>query len=251
MNNPELAPNGTEEARAIVSRLGWLSRTPERFRHSVLHKSQLLKFGAGANLYAAGDPVGGIYGLVSGRLCVLLAPNDLFPSAVHLFVPGTWTGEAAAITGEQRLVGLSATRATQVLYLPLVAVNAILNEDPQAYRSFARLGHLHLAAALGAVGDLMIRDPAKRLIALLLRLSGYRYESPPDVGLIDIDLRQDDLAIMSNVGRTKANTILSQLQAAEEIEVHYRRVRVLAPEALRARLSRDDVISSNASFDFV
>jgi CRP-like cAMP-binding protein len=239
MNNLDSKINGTNEARAIVSRMGWLSRTPERFRSSVLRKCQLANFGVGETLYAAGEPAGGIYGLVSGGLCVSIEPGDLIPVTVHLYVPGTWTGEAAAITGEPRLVSMSATRTTQVLYLPLTAVNAILDEDPEAYRSFARLTHWHLATALGAVGNLTIRDASKRLIALLLRLSGCRLETPPDLGVIDIDLSQDDLAIMSNVGRTKANTILGQLQAAGEIEVHYRRVRVLAPEALRATLSRD------------
>jgi CRP-like cAMP-binding protein len=239
MNNLDLVTNGTNEARAIVSRLGWLSRTPERFRNAVLQRSQLVSFGAGEKLYAAGDPAGGVYGLVHGGLCASLAPRDLSPAILHLYVPGTWTGETAATTGEARLVGLSTTRATQVLYLPLPAVNAMLDEDPTAYRSFARLSQWHLATALGAIGDLMIRDPDKRLIALLLRLSGCRVETPVGLGVIDIDLSQDDLAIMSNVGRTKANAILGQLQAEGQIEVHYRRIRVLFTEALRARLSRD------------
>ena len=241
MNNPlNFTVNGTTEAeaKAIVSQLGWLSRTPERFRDIVLRKSQLMNFGTGETLYSASDPAGGMYGLVSGGLSVSIETNDLFPVTVHLYVPGTWTGDVAAISGQPRLVGVTTTRATQILHLPLAAVNSILVEEPEAYRSFARLSHWHVSTALGAVSDLMIRDSAKRLIALLLRLSGCRRETVSGFGVIEIDLSQDDLAIMSNVGRTKANAILRELQAAGQIEISYRRIRVLAPDALRSRLSR-------------
>ncbi|KGT76438.1 hypothetical protein MA20_27025 [Bradyrhizobium japonicum] len=225
-----------KEARDIVSHSGWLSQTPQWFQVSVLQKSQLLHFETGEKLFEAGDPPGGIYGLVSGGLRVTLRPGDQSPVAVHLYVPGTWMGEAAAISGDRRLIGVSTTRDTQAFHLPLAATRDLLNQGLESYRCFARLTYWHAALALGAVSDLLIRNAENRLIAVLLRLSGCRIETPPNWRAVDIDLSQDDLAIMSNVGRTKANTILRKLQSSGHIEIYYRRLTVLAPDALRERL---------------
>lgn len=136
------------------------------------------------------------------------------------------------------MVDLVATRPTQTVYLSLSALNDILREDPEAFRAFAKLTQMHLALAIGAAGDLMFREPAKRLVALLLRLAGCRSETPLEIGTIEIDARQEELAIMSNVGRTATNEILLELQAAGHIEIGYRRLRVIAPDRLRTQLMR-------------
>ena len=116
-------------------------------------------------------------------------------------------------SGKPRLVTVSTTGETQLLHLPLVAVNTILDEDLDGFRSFARLTQWQLETALGALGDLMLRDPGKRLSRCCYGFPE-RLETPDGLGVIDIDLSQDDLALMSNVGRTKANNVLSDLQVA-------------------------------------
>lgn len=226
----------TLAAHKTVSRLGWLSTAPERFRNVVLQKCIFQKFEINQTVYSVGEPAGGIYGLVSGGLRVSVAPGEQTAFAIHLFVPGSWIGESAAITGRPRLVTISTTRQTQLLHLPLSAVNAILKEDSDAFRHFAGLAYFHLETSLGVVGDLMLRNPDKRVFALLLRLCGCRTKTPDELGVIDIDLGQEDLALMSNVGRTKASEILNALQGAGEIEIGYRRIRVLAPDAIRKKL---------------
>jgi CRP/FNR family cyclic AMP-dependent transcriptional regulator len=226
-----------DAARDLVSRQGWLSFMPASFRNAVLDRSQLQVFNSEEVVFGAGDPAGGIYGLVSGGLRVSVAPNDRIPFFAHLFIPGSWTGESAAISGEPRMVSLVAVRETQTFYLPLPAVNEILRESPDAFRSFARLAHFHLATAVGAAGDLMIRDPVQRFIAVLLRLSGCRVATPPDRVPIDLGISEDDLAMMANVGRTKASAILRRLHRDGQVELTYRHVRVIAPDSLRAMLS--------------
>ena len=66
----------TAAAHKTVSRLGWLSSESERFRQLVLERSVLQKIGAKQMIYAAGDPAGGVFGLVSGGLHILVAPED-------------------------------------------------------------------------------------------------------------------------------------------------------------------------------
>ena len=224
-------------ARDVVSRSGWLSQTPLSFRESVLEMSHLRAFGPAETIYVAGDAAGGIYGLVSGGLKVVFEPNERIPFFAHFVAPGSWIGEAAAITGEPRLVTLVATRETQTLYLPIAAVTVLLSSDPDAFRCFAKLMQRQLATAIAATGDLMIRNPTQRLVAILLRLCDCRLSTPVKRELLDVDISQDELAFMANVGRTRANAVLTQLRAAGLIDLAYRRLRVLEPDRLRRMVS--------------
>jgi CRP/FNR family transcriptional regulator, cyclic AMP receptor protein len=73
---------------------------------------------------------------------------------------------------------------------------------------------------------------------VLLRLGGCRYLTPPGAAPVEVDVSQEDFAAMTNLARTTAGTVLRKLEAAGHIDVSYRRVRILAPDALRAMLER-------------
>ena len=224
-----------EEARHLVSQHGWLSHTPEPFRHAVLARAVLQSFQAGAVIYSAGDVTGGVYGLVSGRVSIWLDKGERAPSFVHFFRPGTWFGEGPVISGRPRLVGVGATGATQLLYLSLRSVEDILRDDPPAWRLIAGLVLSKLDLAIGAIDDLMIRDKDKRLVAVLLRLGGCRTPGT-DVTPVNVDASQEDLATMANVARTTVNGSLRRLAQAGLIRLTYRRVVILEPNKLRMRL---------------
>jgi CRP-like cAMP-binding protein len=211
-------------AHEIVLRRGWLSLTPQSFQRDVLDRCFLVRFEAGEFIYVVGDPPGGMFGLVSGGVSVSIAR------------PGTWMGEAAAITGQSRRVGLSATRDTELLHLPLQEIREIVEKNPEAWRLFALITIGHLDMAIGASDDLMIRDHVKRCVAVLLRLGGCRQASPADFSPIEVDVSQEEMAVLSNVARTTAGAVLRKLEASGCIEQSYRRIRILTPDALRGML---------------
>jgi CRP-like cAMP-binding protein len=224
-----------ETARKIAVTHGWLSLTPPPFQNAVLQRCRLQSCKAGQTIYMVGDPPGGMYGLVSGGLGVTIAPGERGPYFGHLARPGTWFGEAAAMTRQPRRVGLTATRDAELLHLPLSKIDEIVSEDPSAWRMFALVTLGHLDMAIGACDDLMMRDHVKRCVAILLRLGGCRHVSAPAT-LIDIDLSHDDIATLANVARTTAGSVLRSLEKAGQIEQSYRRIRILAPDALRDML---------------
>jgi CRP/FNR family cyclic AMP-dependent transcriptional regulator len=49
-------------------------------------------------------------------------------------------------------------------------------------------------------------------------------------------MNHEDLAYMANVARTTAGAILRKLEADGHLALSYRRVRILAPDAMRAML---------------
>jgi CRP/FNR family cyclic AMP-dependent transcriptional regulator len=223
-------------AHEIVRRQGWLSLTPKSFQHDVLDRCHLQFSKSGEFIYHVNDPPGGMFGLVTGGLSVSIAPGERGPYFAHFAQPGTWFGEAAAITGQARRVGLSVTRDTELLHLPLQAIHEIVGKNPEAWRLFALVTIGHLDMAIGASDDLMIRDHVKRCIATLLRLGGCRRASPPDSSPVEIDVTQEEIAVLSNVARTTAGAVLRKLEETEHLEQSYRRIRILAPDALRDML---------------
>jgi CRP-like cAMP-binding protein len=222
-----------ETASEIVSSKGWLRHTTPSFRSAVLERCLLEHFGARTPIYAIGDEPGGLYGLVEGGLGISIAPRELGPYTAHFAMPGTWFGEVAVFTRQPRKVGLTATRQTTMLHLPLHRVDEIVDHDPAAWRSFGLLALEHLDLAMGGTDDLMIRSHVKRFVAVLLRLGDCRVTTPANGRPIDIDLNHEELAYMANVARTTAGAILRQLEADGCVKLSYRRICILAPNALR------------------
>ncbi len=225
-----------KRAHDVVSQHGWLNFTPPPFRKSVLDRCKLLEFKADATIYSVGDPPGGMYGLVRGNLAISIAPGERGPYIGHFAQPGTWFGEAAAFTEQPRRIGLAVTRDTDVLHLPLPAIREIVAADPGAWRFFGLAAIAHYDVAIGAADDLLIRDHVRRSVAVLLRLGGCRYRTMHGAKAIEVDVSQDNFAAMANLARTTAGTVLRKLEADGRVEVAYRRIRILDPDALRAML---------------
>jgi CRP-like cAMP-binding protein len=226
------------EAKRLAAHKGWLADVPAEFREAVLSRSLLLRFKAGELIHFAGDQSAGMYGLLQGTVRVLLSADEHGPYFGHLLRPGTWFGEGPAITGQPRPVSLKASGETALLYLSQSDIAEIAQLNPTYWRFFVIPLMEHLNVALGAVADLMIRDHAKRLLAVLLRLGGCRTGHPTEeIGPIEVDVSQNDLAGMANVARMTASATLRKLTNAGFVELGYGRVLILAPERLREMLA--------------
>jgi CRP/FNR family cyclic AMP-dependent transcriptional regulator len=225
-----------DEAHQIVLSRGWLHHTPASFQREVLERCRLEQFLAGTPVYSVGDEPGGMFGIVTGGLGVSVATAKQGVYTAHFALPGSWFGEAAAFTRQPRKVGLTATRDSQLLHLPLVSIDEILKRDPAAWRFFGLLTINHLDLAMGGSEDLMIRDHVKRFVAVLLRAGNCRHVSSRNNHPVEIDLNHEDLANMANVARTTAGAILRKLEADGHLALSYRRIRILAPDALRMML---------------
>ena len=220
----------------IAVRKGWLSQTPNSFQRAVLERCLLERFETGTPIYSIGDEPGGMYGIVSGSLAISVAPREMGPYTAHFAMPGFWLGEAAAFTRQSRRVGVTATRDSVLLHLPLRAIDEIVARDPSAWRLFGLSTIEHLDNAIGAADDLMIRDHVKRFVAVLLRLGDCRLATPSNGRPIEIDINHEDIAYMANVARTTAGTILRELETDGHLALSYRRISILAPDALIRRL---------------
>lgn len=224
-----------QQARAFLAATGDLAAMPERLRTAVLDRCSLRRFSAGENFYALGDPPGGPYGLVAGGVALFMGQAERGPYFAHFGRPGVWFGEGSALTDRPRQVGAVATRDTTTLHLPLPAIRTLASTDGEVWRWIAMLTSQHLEIAMGAMIDLMIRDPSERVIAVLLRLADRRTRGGADQAA-EIDASQQDLAAMTNLSRNALGTILRRLQIEGLVQISYRQITLMSPDALRARL---------------
>lgn len=223
-------------AREIVLRQGWLSHTPAAFQCDVLDRCVLREIESGARLFVEDAPIGDMFGLVAGYLAVWIAHGRRKPRLVHFLRPGSWFESLPPFTGQGLRISLSASRDVKALRLPQQAMQEIAGLHPEAWRLFAWVSAGYVRVAALAADDLLIRDHVKRCIAVLLRLGGCRVVTPSTSMPIDVDLNQQGLATLSNLARTTAGVVLRKLEESGHLEVSYRHIRILAPDALRAML---------------
>lgn len=207
--------------------------TPAAFQDEVLTRCHLRNYLAGDHIYHVGDDPGGMFGLLQGGVKIDVDPSERGSRFAHFARPGAWFGEAAAFTRQPRRIGLSASRPSQFLHLPLHAIDTIVRNSPDAWRLFGLNAIINMDLAMGGADDLMLRDPAKKCAAILLRLGGCRYQSHDEEQVVEIDIRQEDIAATANLSRNATGTILRRLEARGLIGLAYRAVKILDADGLR------------------
>ena len=221
------------QAKDYLGRVGWLSRTPDEFRLNLLGRCRFLKVGEGELVYGLDDPPGGIYGVASGSVAITMAPQERGPYFAHLMGVGSWFGLAAAMHKQSRIVGMKATRPSKLLLLPMAEFDALVTENPGAWRYFTAMALMNASIATNAADDLLIRDASRRCIATLLRLAGLRNGSSLTPPLSEVDITQEELAYLSNLSRNAAGLLLRDLQKRGYIELAYKSIRILNAGALQ------------------
>ena len=159
---------GRSRARDILSSIGWLSRQPANFQAEVFKRATSVKFAAGEVIYRLGDPLGGIYGIVSGAVIATVAPPRETPHLLHVLMPGGWVGEGPFLSREPRRLGLQAAIDSSALYLSLDQMDQMAGRDPMTTRRFTQIMMMNLDIVLRAFYDLQEPDEYRR-IALALR----------------------------------------------------------------------------------
>ena len=212
-------------ARALLAECGWLCKTPEGFRESILAQSQLRSFSAGETIYAEGDPSEGLYGLAAGTLGIELSGPTRPPGFAYLTGKGFWIGAHTLVLGPGRQVGLVALTPCHVLHLSGSAFHVIARREPEAWRWLSVLPLMQNAVAFGVLEDLLIRSPKRRCAAILLRLAGCRGPFAGDTPE-EIFVTEEVLAEMANLSRTSVGDVLRDLEAQEFISRRYGRISI-------------------------
>lgn len=229
--------HGTEFG-GILLRTGWLSQLPADVRDAVLAICRTRRFSAGAAIYNAGDPTGGVHGLAFGVVAMVYPDPTADMTLMHLAQPGMWFGEVSFVNDAPRRVSAIARTDVVTFYTPLPALRALLEAQPTWWRHLAQISTMNMAFAIAGAEDLMLRDNNRRCIATLLRLCGCRTADPDTALAGAAPVTQDELASMANMSRNKAGEVLRDLEERGLITLGYRTVTIRQGAVLRAMVDQ-------------
>jgi CRP-like cAMP-binding protein len=224
MTNPDLDH--------IFATRGWLSRQPQAFRNRIIKMGRQLRLDRGAPVFHMGDQEGGVYGIVSGGVAVLGGTAWQLPALAHIERAGDWFGHGPVLHGGNRILTFVAAEPTVLLHVPLEPLRHQMREDADFAGRLAQMADASTAAVIWMARDLLIPNSARRLAAVLLRITAMGEAPPTDAD--GYAMTQAELGEMANASRNQVNRVLGILRRAGLVAIGYNRIRLLDVEGLKA-----------------
>lgn len=226
------------DGAALLRRIGWLSGTSPEFQKRLLGAAIWRSVEPGLVFNRAGDMQAGIWGVASGQVNLTsgLGASDSPSADIHL--PGSWGGFGPIFLGHR---GANAEPAVPsvLAFVPYRALLQILDRHPSWWMFMGRLSSLHAFRYGTAVGDLLITDSRRRLVAVLLRLADCRHR---DSGLglpIRLRMTQAQLAHSANLSRQLVGPLLKDLDGMQAITAGYREIVVRDAALMRGLIDEN------------
>ncbi len=151
-------PSRTKEIPALVAASPWLRAIDTRLANSLVNSGRSVSVESGAGIYALSDHDQSVFAVVSGAVGIQLDDGQSGIVLGHVFGPGAWFGEAAAITGSPRQIGAIALTDCQLLRVPYEALIQLEQDDQPIRRALGTLAVTNGALAIRVARDLMLAD---------------------------------------------------------------------------------------------
>jgi CRP-like cAMP-binding protein len=232
LNPVPMAESGLPH-ESLFAAHGWLSEQPAGFRRQLLAMARPLSVARGDWVFAINDPPGGIYGLISGGIGIEGGGPFHLLRLGHVLRAGSWFGHhPILVPGARRTQGMRAMEDSDLLYVPLAPLEALVRTDPVAARSIGSMADGGSLLATRIISDLLIPDAGQRIAAVLLRVTAAEEGVEPHHpdGFL---MTQAELGEMANLSRPHVNQVLGELERRGWITKHYQRLRILDVAALR------------------
>jgi CRP/FNR family transcriptional regulator, cyclic AMP receptor protein len=216
------------EAERLILKSGWLAERPPEVRAEILGRCQVLLPKPGSFLRLAGDDAGGIYGIASGGIGIQLPLATEEQALVHVSRRGTWFGYFLARKPIVLPMSYLVMEPSVLLHLPLAQLRELQTSRPWMEPHLHALAEYSLTRAIANVTNLLIRNPARRIAASLLRIAPKAEDGAP----ANIAISQEQLGEIANAARDVVNRALKQFEVKGWISVGYRSVTLLRREEI-------------------
>ena len=197
-----IATAGPTDRLAIPIR-GWFGEADPDFRREFVALGRSKFFiPAGSTIYNAGEAGPAVFGIVSG--IVMVQCRFVHPDAVmlHMLRAGDWVGTVPVLFNRPRRVTAVARTGVEVLVFPVTSCGFSWVADRSGRSSWPGTLSFHIDVAVQGAADLLIRDPAARCAAVLLRLGGQRWAASHGANLpSETPAPQSELAMLCNVSK--------------------------------------------------
>ena len=169
-----------------------------------------------------GDPVDGLYVVVSGRIKVLLSDNDGKEVVLTVESAGACFGEIALLDEEPRSASVAALENTELLIIYRDQFMDLLDNHPEFARALIRsLAHM-VRRLTKNVESLALKDVYCRIVDVLER----RSVVADDVHVVNERLTHQLIADMIGSSREMVSRIMSDLVKGDYISVTSEQIRI-------------------------
>lgn len=196
-------------------------------------ESSSRKIKSGSDLFRTGDKCEHTLSLVDGWFALYEIMEDGRRQILHLAMPG-------ALLAFGFIPGVRATYSARALTNALISVihpdgiEHMCGQDPRMALQLAHLISRDRSLAYDHLSSLGRRSARERVAHLLLELyirsraqwPGYRVEE------MQLPLVQEDIADATGLTGVHVNRVLQDLRRHRILEFHYRRLRIMNPDAL-------------------
>jgi CRP-like cAMP-binding protein len=189
---------------------------------------------AGTVLFRRGDPCGGFYVIVVGRVkLALLAPAGA-EKVVEILGPGQSFGEPVMFLGKAHMLCAETIADSLLLFIRSGAILEAIERNPELARRMLAEMSLRLYRLVADIEAYTLKNATERVTGYLL--ASLPDEAGPE-GAADVLLAASKSVLASrlNITREHFSRILHELSQAGLIRVSGRNIRILDPAGLRER----------------
>lgn len=205
----------------------WFGSLPAVLQSVIVERAITRCYGKGAFIIHEGEPPRGLFALLEGRVHVVRRIAESEQALIHVGEPGLWFGEHGMLSGRPALASIVTTTNVRTLLLPVAEFQRIVAEEPRCYPQFAALLFERFATVFRYASEARSVPAEDWLWTRLQDLAASRRLDAQIQGPIDINVSQTELATMVGVSRQTLCMLLGRLQERGQIDVAYKRIRVL------------------------
>ncbi|MGE0804621.1 MAG: Crp/Fnr family transcriptional regulator [Burkholderiaceae bacterium] len=206
---------------------------PDSVLDGVVQSAQLRRYPRGVYLHRVGDPVPGLYVVMSGALELSRLHPDGNRFVVEYLGPPSVNGIIGMVDGGCALFDVRAHASTVVVMVPRESVSSKWAEHPELlYRLSIAL--CERSRAIYEHAERLATLPLRQRMAHALSRLAARHGRTVSEGIeIGLRLSQDDMAAFLSASRQRINVELRQLAAQGLIRISYSRLTILDLEQLK------------------
>lgn len=199
-------------------------------------RARVRRYRKGEVLFHRDDPGTSLFLVESGRVKISTFSSEGKEAVFTVHGPGEAFGELALLDGAPRSATATALEPSRLLAVDRASFVAFLREQPDAALVLLSELTARVRRLSSQVEDLMFLDIPGRLARTLLRL-GDQYGRRTERGVeIDLQLTQTELGGMVGATRVSVNRLLHWFEECGLIGMDERRIVLIKPDALKARI---------------
>ena len=231
-----------------ILRQGWLANQAADFQAQVLQSPRITDRKTGELVIHFGDLPTGLYGVVDGAIGVHVLTPEGRSALATIGRRGNWFGQTPLFANRPSTLTFSVIEDTRLLFLPMAKAQEIIAMRPDFTRAFYAVSSYGAENSIANVGSLLVRNPARRIAASLLRVAPGPQDRD-DGAAITVNISQEQLGEIANAGRDVVNRASSGSRVRDGFRLATRRSRSLRRNGCRVSLrpEREQPISGEAS----